>query len=468
MSATTSTTPRSPARDRPQPGPPRPYRFPSHVRQQLDNGLQVIVAPVPRLPLVTIQVLVDAGAASEHPHEAGLAHLTSQALAEGTLRAGGTQLAEEFERLGGSLSTAAVWDGIHVATSVPSAHFNAALNLLAEVTRTPAFPEREVERLRDERLAELLELRTEPRGLADERFTAVLYAAGSRYALPEAGSEDTVRTLARPHCAAFHERRFRPGSTTVIVVGDVSHDQALTAVRAVFDDWSGAAEPAPRPESRPAYGERTLHVVSRPGAPQSELRIGHIGIPRVHPDYFPAVVMNAILGGVFTSRINLNLRERHGFTYGASSGFDWRREAGPFVVSTAVATPVTSAAVREILSEIDAMRSAPPTAEELSLATSYLDGVFPIRFETTEAVAAALASLQSFGLPADYYDTYRGHIRGVEAGDVHRAAGAHLHPERLQIVAVGDPEEIGSQFQSLSLGPVHYWTAEGSAIAPGS
>jgi zinc protease len=455
-------------RDRPPPGPPRTYRFPAFLRERLGNGVQLIVAQVSRLPLATIQILVDAGAASEHLDEAGVAHLTSQALAEGTMRAGGTQLAEEFERLGGSLSTAAAWDGVHITTSVPSAHFDAALGLMAEVTRTPGFPEREVERLRDERLAELLELRTEPRGLANERFTAILYEAGSRYALPEAGSEDTVRPLSRPQCEAFHERRFRPGTTTVIVVGDVTPDRALASVRGVFGDWSGAVLTSPPPVAGPAWQERTLHVVARPGAPQSELRIGHIGIPRVHPDYFSVVVMNAILGGVFNSRINLNLRERHGFTYGASSGFDWRREAGPFVVSTAVATPVTSAAIREILSEIDGMRNAPPAAEELSLATSYLDGVFPIRFETTEAIAAALTSLQAFGLPGDYYDTYRDHVRRVEAGDVHNAASRHLHPDRLQIVAVGDPDEIGSQLESLTLGPVRYWTAEGNAIAPDS
>jgi predicted Zn-dependent peptidase len=261
--------PPSPAGGRPQPGPPRAYRFPRFQREQLANGLQVIMAPVSRLPLTTVQVLVDAGAATENPDEAGIAHLMSQALAEGTMRAGGTQLAEEFERLGGSLSVAAIWDGVHLTTSVPCGHFEAALGLMAEVTRTPAFPEREVERLRDERLAELLELRAEPRGLANERFTSVLYEAGSRYGLPEAGSEDTVRSLSRPHCMAYHESRFGPRATTVIVVGDVSSERALAAVRAAFEDWSGAEAVGPRPVARPAQQERTLHVISRPGAPQS-------------------------------------------------------------------------------------------------------------------------------------------------------------------------------------------------------
>lgn len=449
---------------RPQPGPPRPYRFPAFTRARLRNALEVIIASVARLPLTTIRVVVDAGASVEGRSQAGLAQLTSLALAEGTLRAGGAQLAEEFEQLGSSLATSATWDGVHLSASVLSERFEAALQLLAEVTRTPAFPEREVERLRDERLAELLELRAEPRGLADERFASIVYDQQSRYALPEGGAEGTVQSLGRDACLGFHERQFRPRATSAIVVGDVDPDQALAAIERAFGDWDGLPRTPQRALVEPARATRALHLIARPGAPQSELRIGHIGIPRAHRDYFDVVVMNAILGGVFNSRINLNLRERNGFTYGASSGFDWRRDPGPFVVSTAVATGVTAPAVREILSEIAGMRDGPPSVDELSLATSYLDGVFPIRFETTEAIASALASLQIFGLPDDYYDTYRENIRSVRADEVQRVAEAHLHPERLQIVAVGDPEEAGKQLESLALGPVIYWTPEGTVI----
>lgn len=449
---------------RPQPGPPRPYRFPPFTRARLGNDVQVIVASVARLPLTTIRVMVDAGASIEDRARAGLAQLTALALAEGTLRAGGAQLAEEFEQLGGALATTATWDGVYLTTSVLSDRFDAALSLLAEVTRTPAFPEREVERLRDERLAELMELRAEPRGLADERFASILYDERSRYAVPEGGAENTVRSLARGDCLGYHERHFRPGATSIIVVGDVEPDRALASIERLFGDWAGLPQPTDRPLVGPARTSRALHLIARPGAPQSELRVGHIGIPRVHRDYFDVVVMNAILGGVFNSRINLNLRERNGFTYGASSGFDWRRDPGPFVVSTAVATGVTAAAVREILSEIDGMRAAPPTADELSLATSYLDGVFPIRFETTDAIASALASLQTFGLPDDYYDTYRDNVRRVRADEVQRVAHAHLDPERLQIVAVGDPETAGPQLETLALGQVVYWTPEGTVI----
>jgi zinc protease len=332
--------------------------------------------------------------------------------------------------------------------------FDAAFRLVAEVIRTPALPPREVRRLRDERLAELLELRSEPRGLADEHFDGLLYRDSSRLSLPEGGSEETVGALTEAECVGWHRARFLPSSTTVIVCGDVDPQHAMAVAASVLGDWQG---PPPTPvtvDDVPATPERGVHLLHRADAPQTELRIGHVGLPRRHPDYFDVVVMNAILGGVFTSRINLNLRERNAFTYGAFSSFDWRRDAGPFTVSTAVATAVTAQAIREIVSELERMQSGPPTPDELSLSTSYLEGVFPIRFETTDAIASALAGLRIHGLPGDYYDTYRDTIRRVSAESVMEAARRHLHLSALQILAVGDRDQIGSALAGLGLGPV--------------
>lgn len=452
-----------PARGRrPAAGPPRPYEFPRFSRERLANGLELIVAPVARFPLVTIRVLIRAGAEDDRVAEAGVAHLTATALAEGTTRLDGSQLALAFERLGASLTAVATWEGTQVGTTVLAPRLADAMALLADVVRAPAFAERDVLRLRDERLAELLELRAEPRGLADERFEALLYDSASRYARPEGGDEHTVATLSREACVAFHAQRFYPDATTLIVAGDVDTARVRTAAAHAFGDWHGTAESRAGIVADAARTTRAVHVIGRPGAPQAELRLGHVGLPRAHPDYFPVVVMNAILGGVFNSRLNLNLRERHGYTYGAFSSFDWRRSAGPFVMSAAVATPVTGAAVREMVGELEQMRAAPPRADELSLVTSYLEGVFPIRFETTEAIAAALTALCTFGLPDDYFDTYRNRVRSVTAEQVAAAAATHLSPERLQLTAVGDPETLGPQLDPLHLGPVRYWTPDGS------
>jgi zinc protease len=439
---------------RPTPGSPRPYRFPAFEARRLSNGVELLVARVTRLPVVTIRIVVDAGASFESQGEAGVASLTALALAEGTTRADAATLAGEFERLGCSLETEATWDSAQAATTMLTDRFEAAFRLLAEVIRTPALPPREVDRLREERLAELLELKTEPRGLADERFAGMLYRPTSRYHLPEGGSEATVDNLGDAQCRTWHSRTFVPAATTVIVCGDIEAERATAVAHEVLGDWLGPAPAHTAVDDSPSDQQPTARVIHRAGAPQTELRVGHVGVPRNHPDYFDVVVMNAILGGVFNSRINLNLRERNGYTYGAFSSIEWRRNAGPFSVSTAVATEVTAAAVRETIAELNRMRSGPPTDAELSLCTSYLEGVFPIRFETTDAIASALAAQRIFGLPEDYFATYRDRVRGVTAEAVERAARTHLHTDRLQVLAVGDRDRIVPELTALGLGEI--------------
>lgn len=439
---------------RPVPGPPRPYRFPSFERTRLPNGLELIVAPVRRLPLVTIRLVLDVGARQEAREQAGIALLAATALAEGTIRLDAAALADEFERLGGSLSAYATWDATHVRTTVLSSRVPEALSLLSEVVRTPAFAPREVERLKQERLAELLELKTEPRGLADERFSSSLYRPTSRLSVQEGGSERTVSPLTSDACRAWHSNQFAPSVTALVVAGDVGVDAMYSLASETLGDWSAPAPAATSVDDGQGRESRSILLVDRPTAPQTELRLGHVGLPRLHPDYFDVLVMNAILGGVFNSRINLNLRERNAFTYGAFSSFEWRRDAGPFVVSTAVATPVTASAIREVLVELERMRAGAPSADELSLSTSYLDGVFPIRFETTDAIAGALANLRTFRLPNDYYDTYRERIRAVTAEGVARAALNHIHTTRLQILAVGDRAQVEPMVEALEFGTI--------------
>ena len=439
---------------RPTSGASRPYRFPAFERTTLPNGIELLIAPVRRLPLVTIRFVLDVGARQEPRAQAGVATLTAAAMAEGTTRLDAMALADEFERLGGALSSYATWDATHVRTTVLSSRLREALALLSEVVRTPSLPAREVNRLKEERLAELLELKSEPRGLADERFTSALYKSDSRFSVQEGGSERTVTPLTVEECRAWHTQQFAPSVTALVIAGDVDVDTALQVASENLGDWM-AAEPTPAiVDDSPSRDYPSVQLLDRPGAPQTEVRLGHVGLPRLIPDYFDVVVMNAILGGVFNSRINLNLRERNAFTYGAFSSFEWRRDAGPFVVSTAVATPVTGSAIREAISELDRMRTTEPTMDELTLSTSYLDGVFPIRFETTDAIAGALASLRTLRLPNNFYDTYRDRVRSVTAEDVAKAAQRHIHGDRLQILAVGDRAQVAPLLADLNLGPL--------------
>lgn len=440
---------------RPAAAPPREYRFPNVERATLSNGVTIAVAPMPRLPLVTVLALVDAGAAMEPAGNEGIASLTARALVEGTVRRDGATLTLDAERLGSGLESSCDWDDVMVHMTVMPSHLNRALTLLGEVVTEPAFTPRDVERLRAERLADLLQQQVEPRSLADDKFSEFLYARRSRYALPPDGSSATVTALTADVVRAFHRARYVPGMLTLIVVGDVTTEDAFRMADASVGAWRGVAAGVPPLDDQVRTSGRRVHIVAKSEAPQTELRVGHRGVPRGHPDYFPVVVMNALLGGLFSSRINLNLRERNAFTYGARSSFEWRRGAGPFVVSTAVKTDVTGAATREILSEIVKIREELVTSEELSLATAYLDGVFPIRYETTQSVAQAIAIARTFDLADDYFTHYRERVRAVTAEDVRRAAVAHLDPDQLTIVAVGDADAVRAPLEALGAGPVH-------------
>ena len=449
---------------RPAPAAPRSYHFPRFERATLANGLQLVVAPVSKLPLVTVLAMVEAGAATEPTGKQGVAVLTAQLLLEGAAGLDGAALADRFERIGASVEASADWDVAAVSLTALSAQLPEALALVRDLLRSPSFPEREVVRRREERLAELLQRRAEPRGLADEQFARAVYDPSARYATPDAGDPASVRGLTREDVVAFYQRRFQPAATTLVFAGDVTMAQASALAASLFGDWRGTvATPSANGVDVALAGPLT-RVIAKTDAPQSELRVGHAGLARSTPDYFDVMVMNAVLGGLFSSRINLNLREAHGYTYGAFSAFEWRRGQGPFVISTAVKSDVTAEAVQEILGEIDRMRHEEIGQDELTLATSYLDGVFPIRYETTSAIASALANLVIHRLPDDYYDRYRERVRAVTTLGVLEAAQRHLRPDGLRIVVVGDPSAIAEPLGRVTGCVAEVVTPDGAAV----
>ena len=435
---------------KPVPGAPRDYHFPRFEQRVLPNGIRIVVAPVKKLPLVTAYAIVEAGASVERDTERGVAALTARLLLEGAAGLDGAALSDRFERIGASVDAHADWDVTAVSLTVTSERLAVALGLIRDLLRSPSFPEREVQRLKEQRLADLLQQLAEPRGLADEQFAHAVYERTARYAAPSEGDAASVRALTRDSVLSFYEARYRPAGTTLVLAGDITMETAAALAESLFGDWAGE-KPSPAPAGvDAARAGAYVRIVAKSDAPQSELRVGHRGLPRNFPGYFDAMVMNAVLGGLFSSRINLNLREAHGYTYGASSSFDWRRGAGPFSVETAVKSDVTGEALKEILGEITRMRSEEISQEELTLATSYLDGVFPIRYETTAAIATALANMIIHGLPEDYYDTYRSHVRAVTTQGVLRAAQEHLRPDALRIVVVGDPATITEPVKAVT------------------
>jgi zinc protease len=447
----------SPDRTRaPEPGPVQPFGFPPVHRERLDGpeSAELLVASHGDIPLVTAQVVLEGGAAAEAPGEAGIARLVAESLDAGTASHDLDSLAWEFESLGVELETSAGWDAATVAITVHPARLEPALALLAEVVRRPSFPAGQVERIRDEQLAGILQRAKEPRALASDAAARFIFADGVPYGRPLIGLEDTVKGIGPDRLEAFHSARYRAGSSAIIMTGRIDPETARDAAARHFGDWKGEAAAAADFDVQPRVHETTVFLVHRPGSVQSEIRLGHVGVQRHHPDYFPLLVMNTILGGAFTSRLNMSLRERHGFTYGARSGFDFRRRAGPFSIDVAVASDVTARAIEEAWKEIRALREDGPTQKELDSARDYLRGVLPLRMQTTAALASRLAGLVIFALPDDYFATYRDRIAAVTADDVHRVAREAVRPEQMAVVVVGDADQVEEPLRQLGLGPI--------------
>jgi zinc protease len=438
---------------RPAAGLPRPYRFPSFSRRQLANGLNVWTVPVAGASLVNVHLLVDAGAAAEDEPHGGVAALTAQLLVTGTRRLDAAAFAEATERLGIEVSSESSWDSARAAFQSLPQHLDAGLALLAEMVREPRFDAGEFERLKAERLADILQSRAEPGRLADEMFLRHAYAADTPYRRVSAGGPETVQTLARDDVIGFHGDHYRPGLAHLVIAGAFDDEAVAASVERHLASWDGIG-PGHRTIAPHPGGDRRIVIVDRPGSVQSELRVGHIGIDRYDPRYFPAIVMSTVLGGMFGSRLNRRLREELGYTYGARSGFDARRSAGVFTAAAAVQTDVTAPAIGELTGLLEATRTAPFGDAELTEARDYQIGIFPLRFESTGGIAAAIEPIAVYGLADDFWQTYRDRIEAVGAAEAQSAAVELIRPEELLILAVGDASAIRDDVAALGIAPV--------------
>ena len=459
--------------ERPAAGTPRPYEFPSVASVRLDNGLNVLVIDLPGRPLVSASLVIRGGAVEEPPASAGATVLAARALTEGTERYEAIELTEAGERLGASIHAEAGWDGLSVGVDVPADRLAAALDLVAEVVLRPTFPATEVERLRDERLNDLLQAKADPRRRVEEAFIGTIYAPSSPYHRPTGGTSDTVERLTSDELRRAYERTLDPARATLVVGGDLDGQDVAAIAERLFGAWRaspasasglGAADVAVNDAANPIG--RVVHVVHRPGSVQTEIRIGHRGVPRRIPDFHAVSVMSAILGGLFNSRLNMKLREEKGYTYGAGAGFDMRRGAGPFAARAAVNTEVTVPAIIETLAELDRIRTTRVSDAELAAARDFLIGVFPLRFETAGAVVGALASLSVNDLGVDELVGYRREIEAVGIDAVASAAG-HIHLDEAAIVLVGDVDAFGSELEAAGLGRIVIERDDEVAGAPG-
>jgi zinc protease len=438
----------------PGPGSIRPFEVPAVERSELANGLTVYAVRQGGVPIATVDVVVDAGSIRERATGAGVAHLTMNALEAGGAGRTGAELAWAFERQGVELGIATGWDDTHLVATAAVQHLDATVALLRDVVCEPAFDGSEVERFREEQLAEMLQRRQEPRALANDISARLLYGADVAYGRHPVGRREPLAALGREDTAAHHERWFTARHAALVFAGDIDPARVTRLAESHFGGWPGRGARADLewPAGTPAAPG--IHIVDRPGSVQSEIRVGHIGVDRLHPDYFALRVMNTLFGGAFTSRLNLNLREKHGFTYGVRSGFAFRRTPGPFMIQTAVATAVTVRAIEEILAETAKLRADGANEEEVRNARDYLAGVMPLELQTSRQMAARMTELFTYCLPADHFAGYRDGLAAVAAEDVLRVARQQIVPERFVIAVVGDAASIRGPLEAVGAGPV--------------
>jgi zinc protease len=440
----------------PRLAPPPQLILPPITRIELANGLRVLVVEHHELPVADLVLILRSGYEMDPAAVSGLASLTAALLDEGTATRTALQIADQQAFLGVRVGTNAGWDASTVSLHTPTAQIDSALALFADVVLNPTFPQAEVERLRAERLTLLTQLKDRPTAIADQAYAAIVFGADHAYGRPTLGTEASVKRVTPAEIRGYYQEHYRPNNATLIVVGDVRPDDIKRRLTTLFERWPRGKTPAAVITRAPMWDtarRTTIYLIDKPGASQSSVRIGGIGVARSTPDYFPLLVMNTVLGVPFTSRLNQNLRETRGYTYGARSRFDMRREAGPFTAWAEVVAAKTDSALIEFMKELRAIRDTVPQAE-LEKAKRYLQLQLPALFETTGDIAFQLTPLAVHDLSLDFYNNYVQRIDAVTQADVQRVAWKYINPDRLSIVIVGDRKQIEPGLQKLELGNV--------------
>jgi predicted Zn-dependent peptidase len=439
----------------PAPGPTPALTLPVPQKFTLANGLRVWLLEQHEVPLVQANLVVLSGASADVPGQFGAAAMTAAMLDEGAAGKAALAIADEVEFLGATLSTSASFDASAVRLSTPAAKLGDALGLMAAVALTPDFPADELERLRTERLTGLLQARDDPASLVGLAFPRLLFGPEHRYGTSAGGTETSLKVLGVAELKTFHRSHYRPDNAVLIVVGDTTPAALRPLVEARFGAWKAdgpAAAPFPVRAS-PQPGTRQIFLVDKPGAAQSQIRIGLVGVPRSTPEYIALDVLNTVLGGSFTSRLNTNLREKNGYSYGAASRFDMRRAAGPFFATAGVQTDKTAEALKEFFNELNAILRPVP-ADELARFKNYAALGFAGEFETSSQLAGKLEEVAVYGLPDDVFSKYVGAVQAVTSADLTRVAMQYLLLDRMAVVIVGDRATIEAPIRAAGLGPV--------------
>lgn len=444
-------------------GPAPTLKLPPAVVRELPNGLKLMIVERHKLPIADFVLVVPAGAAANPAEKAGIADIASTMLTAGTSTRTALQIDDQIGFLGISLGAGSGWDATTVSLTTPTAVLDSALALFADVALRPSFPEAEFARVKQQRLTSLLQLRDRGPAIANRVYPAIIFGADHPYGRPSAGTEASVGGMTASDVSAFYRTNYVPNGATIIAVGDVTPDQVEQKMRALFGGWARGTGATATVGAAPAPAPTAIYLVDKPGAAQSSFRIGSVGVARSTPEYFPLLVMNTLLGGSFSSRLNQDLREVKGYTYGAGSRFDMRRAAGPFTASAEIVSAKSDSSLMEFMSQLKAIREPVPAAE-LSRTKRYIELTLPSSFETTGQVAARLADVALYGLPLDYYNNYVSNVEAVTPADVQRVAQEHIDPSHLTIVIVGDRKTIQAPIEALHLAPLSIRDMNGNPV----
>jgi zinc protease len=448
----------------PKPGVARPLQLATPLSETLPNGLTLILNERRGLPIVAANLVLRTGSDANPLDKPGLANFAAAMLDEGTTTRNALQIADEVAQLGASLGISSSMDATTLSARSLSKNFSSTLNLLADVTLRPSFPAEEIERQRASRLAQLVQQRDNPGQVAAQVTASALYGPKHPYGFMEIGTEAALKGMSRADFEAYWKQNFVPNNAALVVAGDISMSELRALAEKAFGGWQRGT-PAQPSLGAPATTAARIVIVDKPGSPQTQLRVASIGAPRSSPDFRPMQVMNLALGGLFSSRINMNLREEHGYTYGANSQFSFRRAAGPFQIVSGVRTDVTAAAVSEIFKEIRGMVEKPISQEELQKSKDALSNSLPGAFESSANAVGNFSNVFIYNLGLDYYTRYAEQVAAVTTDQTLTVSKKYLVPGNMVVIAVGDRAKIEPELRKLNLGPVEIRDAEGKPIS---
>ena len=442
-------------------GPAPSLKMPAIQKQKLSNGLAVWIVEHHEVPLAQVNLIVRSGSSADPIGKYGVGSLTAAMLDEGAGTRSSLEIADGLEFLGANLSTTSSFDYSAIRLSVPVSKLADALPIMSDVSLRPTFPANELDRLRKERLTALLQARDNPAALIGMAFNRVVFGPTHRYGTSANGQPAAIEAFTVADLQAFYRAHYRPDSSTLLVVGDVTAAAVMPMLEKSFGAWKaeGMAALVAEVPVAPQLTTRQVYIVDKPDAPQSQVRIGWVGVSRSTADYAGLEVLNTILGGSFTSRLNQNLREDHGYSYGASSAFDMRMSAGPFLAAAGVQSDKTGPAVEEFFNELNNIVKPIP-AEELNKAKNYVALAFPGEFETTGDLARKLEDLVVYNLPEDTFAKFVGSVTSLTAADLQRLAARYIQPDKMAVVVVGDRKSIEEPIRKLNLGPIHFITID--------